>query len=144
MIEIAFGLVLIAAVAAILSGVGGLVPGASGIDLLPLLGYGGTALFLALGVLLVADGLARRAIVRHPERRLALRTARLTATSLLVIAVLAVGLPLTAEPANLVRLAGLPLGYYLAAQGALIGLVILAFAWAARQNRIDTAEGGHE
>lgn len=143
MIEIALGLVLIAGVFAILSGVGGLVPGASGIDLLPLLGYGGAAFLLALGALLVGDGLVRRAIARHPGERHALRTARLATAAVLIVAALAVGLPLAAEPANLVRIEGLPLGFYLAAQGALIGLVVLAFAWAARQNRID-AECGHD
>lgn len=144
MIEIGLGLILILGVAAVLAGVGGLVPGASGIDLLPLLGYGGTAVLLATGALLVADGLARRAIAKDPLRRHALRTARLTAAALIVTAGLAVGLPLAAGPANLVRVAGMPLGYYLAAQGALIGLVILAFAWAARQNRIDAEERGHD
>jgi len=144
MIEIGLGLVLIVGVLAILAGVGGLVPGAAGIDLLPLLGYGGTAVLLATGALLVADGLARRAIARNALRGHALRTARLTMAALLVVAGLAVGLPLAAGPANLVRLAGMPFGYYLAAQGALIGLVILAFVWTARQNRIDAEERGHD
>jgi putative solute:sodium symporter small subunit len=135
MIEIALGLVLVAAVVAVMFGVGGLVPGASGIDLLPLLGYGGVALLLAAGLLLVA--------ARNPGQRRGLRTARLTTAASLVVALLAIGLPLAAEPANLVRLEGLPLGYYLAAQGVLIGLVILAFAWASRQNRIERAERGH-
>jgi putative solute:sodium symporter small subunit len=143
MIEIALGLVLVAAVVAVMFGVGGLVCGASGIDLLPLLGYGGVALLLAAGLLLVADGLVRRAIARNPGQRRGLRTARLTTAASLVVALLAIGLPLAAEPANLVRLEGLPLGYYLAAQGVLIGLVILAFAWASRQNRIERAERGH-
>lgn len=140
MIEIGFGLVLIAGVLAILAGVGGLFPGASGIDVLPLLGYGGVVVLLAAGLLLVADGFARRAIERHAECRRALRTARLTAASLLAVAGLVVGLPLAAGPANLVRIEGMPLGYYLVAQGALVGLVILAFVWAARQNRIDAGE----
>ncbi|WP_072397015.1 sodium/substrate symporter small subunit [Hyphomicrobium sp. CS1GBMeth3] len=144
MIEIALGVLLIFGVLAVVSGVGALIPGASGIDVLPLLGYGGTAFLLAIGLLLIAAGIARRAIARHPERRLSVRTVRLTTVALLLIAALAIGLPLAAEPANLMRLQGLPLGYYLAAQGALIGLVVVAFAWAARQNRIEAAEGGHE
>lgn len=144
MIEIGFGLLLIAAVLAILSGVGGILPGAAGIDLLPLLGYGGTAFLLAAGALLVADGLARRTIRSNPARRHAVRTARLTTAGLLATAALAIGLPLAAGPANLVRVAGFPAGYYLAAQGALVGLVILAFAWAARQSRIDAEDSGHE
>ncbi|MCC7250698.1 sodium/substrate symporter small subunit [Hyphomicrobium sp.] len=144
MIEVGFGLLLIAAAVAILSGVGGLLPGASGVDLLPLLGYGGIGFLLATGVLLVAAGLARRAIGRQPERRHALRTARLTTVALLVAALLAIGLPLAVGPFNLVRIGGLPFGYYLAAQGALIGLVVLAFAWAARQGRIDAEGARHE
>lgn len=144
MIEIGLGLLLFIGVLAILGGVGGLVPGASGIDLLPLLGFGGTAFLLVTGALLVADGLARRAIARGSEQRHALRTARLTTAALLVTAGLVIGLPFAASPANLVKVDGIPLGYYLAAQGALIGLVILAFVWAARQNRIDAEERGHD
>lgn len=139
-IEIGLGLLLIAGIAAVLTGLGGLVPGPAGWDPLPLLGYGGTALILALGVLLVADGSVRRIIARRPERRRGLRTARLSAVALLGAAALAVGLPLAAEPFNLVRIGGIPAGYYLAAEVALVGLVVLAFAWAARQNRIDREE----
>jgi putative solute:sodium symporter small subunit len=144
MIEIGLGLLLTIGVLAVLAGVGGLVPGASGIDLLPLLGYGGTTFLLVTGLLLVMDGAARRAIARGSERRHALRTARLTAAALLATAGLAIGLPLAAGPANLLKVDGMPLGYYLAAQGGLIGLVILAFVWAARQNRIDSEERRHD
>lgn len=144
MIEIGLGLLLVAAVLALLSGVGGFIPGASGVDPLPLLGYGGVAFLLAAGVLLAADGFARRAMARDGRRAHMLRTARLTTAALLAMAGLVIGLPLAAGPANLLRLEGLPLGYYLAAQGALIGLVILAFAWAARQNRIDAGEPPHD
>lgn len=144
MIEIALGVLLLILAMAVLSGVGGLVPGASGIDILPLLGYGGLALLLASGVLLIAAGVIRRAIRRHPERRLALRTARTTATALIFVALLSIGLPLVAEPLSLVRFGGVPLGYLLAAQGALIGLTMLAFAWALRQNGIDATEGDRE
>lgn len=144
MVEIGLGLLLIASVLAILAGVGGLLPGASGIDLLPLLGYGGTGFLLGVGALLVAAGFTRRAIRSRPERRLALRTARLTTVALLVTAGLAIGLPFAAGPASLVNIAGFPGGYYLAAQGGLIGLVILAFVWAARQNRFDAEGQGDE
>jgi putative solute:sodium symporter small subunit len=144
MIEVGLGVLLVAGAVAMLAGVGGLLPGASGVDLLPLLGYGGIAFLLAAGGLLIASGLARRAMRNDPARRHALRTARVTTAALLVTAGLAVCLPLAAGPANLVRLDGMPLGYYLAAQGALIGLVILAFVWAARQGRIDAGESGDE
>lgn len=138
MIEIVLGLLLIVGALAILA------PGATGIDLIPLIGYGGAVILIGAGVLLFAAGLTRRAIRREPARGHALRTARLTIGALLVTAGLALGLPLAAEPFNLVRVAGFPLGYYLAAQGALIGLVVLAFVWAARQSRIDAEEPGHE
>lgn len=144
MIEIALGVLIIAAVLAVVAGIGGLVPGVPAIDLFPLLGIGGTGVLLAAGALLVAAGMTRRAIARDPARRFALRTARLTASALLAIAGLAVALPLTAGPFNLVRIGGFPLGYYLAAQGGLIALVILAFVWAACRNRIEAEEGGHE
>jgi len=140
MIGIGLGLLLIAGVLAMLAGVGGRVPGVLAFDPLPLLGYGGAAVLLAIGALLVADGLVRRAIRRPTASRRVLRTARLKAAALLAIAGFAIGLPLAAGPANLVHVEGMPLGYYLAAQGALIGLVILAFVWAARQNRIDAGE----
>jgi putative solute:sodium symporter small subunit len=83
----------------------------------------------------------RRAIARKPERRHMLRSARLTAAGILATAILAVGLPLLADTLGVVRIEGLPLGYYVAAQGGLFGLVILAFVWAARQARIDREEG---
>lgn len=140
MIEIGLGLLLIAGAFVILAGAGDTL-GLSDIDFFPLLGYGGTGFILGLGVLLVAAGLVRRAMKRHHERRYTLRTSRLTTTGILAAASLAIGLPLAAEPFNLVRIEGLPGGYYLAAQGALVGLVILAFIWAARQNRIDVEEG---
>lgn len=138
MIEIVLGLLLIVGALAILA------PGATGIDLIPLIGYGGTGVLIGAGVLLIAAGLTRRALRRDAARGHALRTARLTIGALLVTAGLAIGLPLAAEPFNLVRVAGFPLGYYLAAQGALIGLVVLAFVWAARQSRIDAEEPHHE
>lgn len=143
MIEIGLGLLLIAAAFIVLAGAGDTL-GLSNIDFFPLLGYGGTGFILALGILLVAAGLSRRAMKRHHEARYTLRSARLTTAAFLATASLAAGLPLAAEPFNLVRVDGLPLGYYLAAQGGLIGLVILAFVWAARQNRIDAEEGENE
>lgn len=144
MIEIALGVLVIAGILAMVSGAIGMIPGAANVDVLPLLGYGGTAFLIAIGILLIAAGLARRAIARHPERRLAVRSARLSIIALLLIAALAIGLPLAAEPANLMRMQGFPLGYYLAAQGASVGLVVVAFAWAMRQNRIEATERGHE
>lgn len=143
MIEILLGLLLVAGAFIILTGAGDTL-GLSNIDFFPLLGYGGTGFILALGILLIAAGLSRRAMQRHHERRHTIRSARLTAAAFLGVASLAAGLPLAAEPFNLLRIEGFPVGYYLAAQGGLIGLVILAFVWAGRQNRIDAEGAGHE
>lgn len=140
MIEIGLGLFLIAGAGSILASGLGLMAAPAGVDLFPLTGFGGLGLIFAAGVLLVASGQTRRAIARFPERRHALRSARLAVVALLFVAWLAIGLPLSPGPFNLVHIAGFPVGYYLAAQGALIGLVILAFCWATRQNRIDVEE----
>lgn len=140
MIEIGIGLLLAAAALFVLAGAFGVVLAPAGVDLFPLVGYGGAGLVFAAGVLLVAAGRTRRAIARHPGRRHALRTARLTIVAVLLTAVLAIGLPLRPGPFNLLRIGGFPAGYYLAAQGALVGLVILAFWWAKRQDRIDLEE----
>ena len=142
MIEIGVGLLLAAGALVILAGAFGVGLAPAGVDLFPLVGYGGTALMLAAGILLVAAGRTRRAIAHHPERRRALRTARLSTAAVLLVAFLALGLPLVPGPFNLVRIGGFPGGYYLAAQGALVGLVILAFWWAGRQSRIDAGEPG--
>ncbi len=145
MIEIALGLVVIVGLLAMLAGVGGMLPGSAGFDPLPLLGYGGVAVVLTVGLLLLASGFTRRAIARRSgESRHDLRTARLTVAGCLATGALSVAVPLVAEPLNVVRIDGFPVGYYLAAQGALIGLVILAFAWAGRQNAIEAEGRGDE
>lgn len=141
MIEIAVGVLLVVSALLVAAGAFGIVL-APGLDLFPLVGVSGTAFVLAAGMLLVAAGYSRRAMARHPERRRALRTARQTTVALLLAGVFAIGLPLLPGPFNLVRIAGFPGGYYLAAQGALVALVILAFWWAARQNRIEAEERG--
>lgn len=139
MIEIAIGVLLAVAASVIAAGASGVVV-APGLDLFPLFGIVGVALMLAAAALLMAAGHTRRAMVRHPERRRALRTARATAVGFLLTAALVVGLPLVPGPFNLVRIGGFPAGYYVAAQGALIGLAILAFWWAGRTQRIEAEE----
>lgn len=141
-IEIGLGFLLVAGALVLVAGAMGIVVAPSGVDLFPLFGVIGTALVFAAGVFLVASGRTRRAIAQHPERRHALRSTRLTIVALLLVAALAIGLFLSPGPFNLVRVGGFPMGYYFAAQGALVALVILAFWWAARQNRIDVEEQG--
>jgi putative solute:sodium symporter small subunit len=142
-IEIGIGLLLVLGASVILTGAGDTL-GLEAVDVFPLIGYGGIGFIAALGVLFIAAGLTRRAMQRHHARRYALRSARLTWVGVLLTAFLAIGVPLCAAPFNLVSVGGFPLGYYAAAQGALIGLVVLAFAWAGRRNRIDAEEPAHE
>lgn len=144
MFEIGLGLLIIAGLAATLSGVGRLVPGGESFDLIPLLGIEGVSILLAIAALLIASGMVRNALRAHPERSHVLRSARLTGHALLVAAALAIGIPFAVGPANLIRIDGMPLGYFAAAQGALFALVVAAFVWAVRQNRIDAAEPDNE
>ncbi|MGL4395731.1 MAG: sodium:solute symporter family transporter [Hyphomicrobium sp.] len=68
-------------------------------------------------------------------------TRRLTATSLVVWALLALGLPLAALTLNAVKFAGFPFGYWVTAQGALLGLVALALIYARRAGGDRQGEG---
>ena len=140
MIEIGLGLLLVAGALVLVAGAWGVAVAPTGVDLFPFFGVIGTGLVLTAGVLLVAAGRTRRAIAHDPLRRHALRSARLTVVALLLMAGLAIGLFLSPGPFNLVRVGGFPMGYYFAAQGALVALVILAFWWAGRQDRIDAEE----
>ncbi len=140
MLELGLGALLIAGAIVIATGKTTALFGI--IDLLPLLGYGGAALMATVGVLLCAAGLTRRALKKETANRHGLRSGRLTVSAVLTAGALAIGVPLVAELLNLVRIEGFPLGYYLAAQGVLIALVVLAFAWASRQSRIDAEEPG--
>ena len=65
------------------------------------------------------------------------KTSCLMATTLAVWAFLSLGLPLFADSLNQVTVLGFPLGYYLVAQGALIGFAVLVFWYARQQNAID-------
>jgi putative solute:sodium symporter small subunit len=66
---------------------------------------------------------------------------RLIFASLAIWLILALALPLSALTLNVVRLAGTPLGFWVAAQGALIGLVLLAVWYAWRAGGAKTGEG---
>jgi putative solute:sodium symporter small subunit len=140
MIEIVLGLAVILALLAMLAAAGGILPGVSAFDPLLLFGYGGIAGIVAAGLLLVAAGSLRRAIRRNPGHRHALRRARLAAAGCLAVAALAAGPAFIAELMNLVSLSGLPAGYHVAGEAALMGLVAVAFIWTARHARIDAEE----
>jgi putative solute:sodium symporter small subunit len=67
------------------------------------------------------------------------RTNRLMLAALGLWLVLAVVLPLFVVPLNriIIPFLDLPLGFFLAAQGTLIMLIVLSFWFARRQDRID-------
>ena len=61
--------------------------------------------------------------------------------------VLSFGIHFFVESLNSVSFLGFPLGFYIAAQGSLIGFVILIFWFASKQNSIDEKYGldeGHQ
>lgn len=139
MIEIALGILAIAATIPILMGAGdtlGLPVG----DLFPILGYGGTAAIAAIGSLLALRGAYRLAKKRPQGNRHSLRTLGLMWTMAALVVLFALLIPLFAAPLNVASIGGFPLGYYLAAQGSLIALVLLAFVHAAKQDAIDEKE----
>ena len=47
-------------------------------------------------------------------------------------------------PLNAIRIAGFPLGFYMAAQGSLIAFVVMLFWFAKRQDQIDRECGVNE
>jgi putative solute:sodium symporter small subunit len=55
--------------------------------------------------------------------------------ALLLLAVLALGVPLISQALNLVDVFAFPLGYFMVAQGSLIGLVLVGIASARWQDR---------
>ncbi|MGI9418827.1 MAG: DUF4212 domain-containing protein [Geminicoccaceae bacterium] len=66
------------------------------------------------------------------------------AIALAVVFLLAFLAPLNVDPLNRLIVLGFPLGFFLAAQGALIVLVILAFWFTNRQERTDRRHGASE
>jgi putative solute:sodium symporter small subunit len=136
MIEIALGVLVIAAALAILTGAGAAMhfplP-----DLFSLFGITGTAAILMTGLTLITHGAYRRVLRRRTSGRHGLRSAGLMLTSLLCIGVLALVIPQLVEALNLMTIAGYPAGFYVAAQGALVILVMIAFVAVARQDWID-------
>lgn len=143
MIEIGCGVIVTAVALAILTGAASAlnlpVP-----DLYPLVGIWGTAAILITGLLLALHGAYRRLLERRIAGRHALRSTSLMLTSLLSVGLLAFAVPQLVEPLNIVKLAGFPAGFYAAAQGALVVLVIIAFIAAARQEEIDRQDGARE
>jgi putative solute:sodium symporter small subunit len=81
--------------------------------------------------------MARQPMTPDSRRRYWGATSSLMWTVLALWAALGLILPLLAEPLNRVSLLGIPLGYYAAAQGSLIGFAVVIFWFTRRQDRID-------
>jgi len=143
MIEIAFGILVIASAIGILMGAADtlMLPLP---DLFPIIGFTGTAVIIASGLLMVAHGAYRRVRDKRTGGRHALRSAGLATAMALLIALFAYVAPLLVEPLNLLRIGGFPGGFYIAAQVVPIALVILAFVAASRQDAIDSEENAGE
>ncbi len=63
------------------------------------------------------------------------RPARLPVVALLLLALLALGVPLISPALNLVDVFAFPLGYFMVAQGSLIALMLVGIASARWQDR---------
>lgn len=74
-------------------------------------------------------------------RTLARSRRRLTLATLLVALLCGLGLPALVQTVNLVKVAGIPLGFYIAAQGAPLILGMVLFLHARRANRLDRRSG---
>ncbi|MCB1504156.1 MAG: DUF4212 domain-containing protein, partial [Hyphomicrobiaceae bacterium] len=66
-------------------------------------------------------------------------TRRLAISAFVVWAVLVLAVPLAAHQLEVIAVMGMPLSYYVGAQGILIGVTMLAFVFAHRQRRLDNA-----
>ena len=140
MIEIGLGLLALCGAVIILMGAGDTLMLPVG-DLFPLIGFRGTGLIVLIGLLLMTRGAYRLSLKRAQDNRHGLRCVGLCWTVFAVTVLLGLGVPLLAEVFNLARVGGFPLGYYLSAQGVLIGLVIVVFIFAYRHDAIDSDEG---
>lgn len=95
-----------------------------------------------LGAALLLRGLYRLRRKSGKGDQRGLRSAGLTGVIAGSAIALTLAMPMLVAPLNLISIAGFPLGYYLAAQGALAVLVVLMFVYAMRHDRIDETDGG--
>lgn len=77
-----------------------------------------------------------------PNQSTSAKRRRFPYVAVLAWAVLVFAIPSLVEPLNLANVLGFPLGFFLVAQGALIGFLILAIASARRQDRTAPDEPG--
>ena len=134
-VEIALGVLVLAAAGALAFGL------ADQVLLLPPIGFGATLAPVSFALLLIVHGVIGRRLRTGGTHVTALRV--LGRTGFTVVAALAAvaAVPALVAPFNLVSVAGFPLGFYLAAQGALLALGILAFRAA---QGLDAAEAEGE
>ena len=138
MIEISAGVLVLAAALALAMGVG------DSLMLTPVLGLGTYLTIAAAGIALVAHGAVRRLRNHGTGNRYWLRTGGLLWAVLGTAAILTFLLPAATARLGLIKVSGFPLGYYVAAQGALIGLAILMFCATRKQDRIEWEESEAE
>lgn len=81
--------------------------------------------------------MAKNALTPENARRYWTETSRLMALVLILWFILGLGLPALSPALDKETVLGFPLGFYMTAQGALIGFVVLVFWYTRRQNRID-------
>lgn len=134
MLEIILGLlIVVGALGLLAAGSAAAVPAA-------LVGSGTLLTLAAAGMLLVMHGQFRRVRDRATGSRYWLRSQGVHGLTLLATAGLALALPVVTAPLGLFKIGGFPLGYYMAAQGLPIALVVLAFIAARMQDRVDVEE----
>lgn len=134
MIEIGFGIVVLAAGLAAGIGLAG--------RFVPLtIGMGGAGAIALLGLILIAHGIFCLMLRRRTDDRHWLRTTGLMWVMLTLLAFFGFAVHALAPLLDAFKVAGFPLGYYMAAQGAPIAFVIMLFLFAARADTIDVEEG---
>lgn len=69
------------------------------------------------------------------------RTSGLMWIMMILWAIFSFFIHMFAEQLNTIKIAGFPLGFYMAAQGSLIAFVIMLFYFASKQDSIDREEG---
>lgn len=131
MIEAIIGFLIVMGAATLAAGL------ADGVLPVPPAGLGTTLAIAAAGFLLIAHALFRARRDRNTGDTYWLRTAGLTWAAVLTAGAVGLLAPLVFAPMGLIKAAGFPLSYYMAAQGLPILLVAELFAYCRKQDAID-------
>jgi putative solute:sodium symporter small subunit len=129
-VEAALGMLIISAAIALAFGAASLLAP------IPPAGLGLTLALIGFGATVTAHGMTGRAI--RKQKSGAAQSWRV-AFYLLLALTLAASLPLVVDLLNLATVAGFPVGYYLAAQGLLVLMAIMAFRAATHLDALDSA-----